>query len=136
MVNHLWLVTTPRFVLGFTFAAAAINYFWQVTFGRALFPTPITDRAKRFAGDIIAAGYLWPLMKLVNLTAGILLISNQAPAFALALLSPITVVIVWFQIILNPLPTPLATTAVVVVCESLLFHAYAACYIGLFSISN
>ena len=123
----------PRVVLGFIFAAAAINHFWEVTFRRALLPTPITDQAKRFAGGIIAAGFLWPLMKLLNLTAAILLLSNQAPALALALLAPITVVIVWFQLVLNPLPLPLATTAAVVVCESLLFHAYAACYVGLFS---
>ena len=135
-MSHLWLVTIPRFMLGFIFSAAAINYFCEVLFGRVLIPTPIADQAKRFASDIIAAGYLWPLMKLVNLAAGILLISNQAPALALALLAPVTVVIVWFQLILNPLPLPSATTAVVVVCELLLFRAYATCYIGLLSMRN
>jgi putative oxidoreductase len=135
-VGHQWLVMIPRSLLGFIFSAAAINYFWEVTFGQVLIPMPIADQAKRFAGDVMDAGYLWPLMKLVNLTSGIMLISNQAPALALALLAPVTVVIVWFQLILNPLPLPLATTAVVVICELLLFRAYANCYIGLLSMCN
>jgi hypothetical protein len=58
-------------------------------------------------------------------------IVNRAPAFALALLAPITVVITWFQICLNPLPVPLATVVVVVACELLLSRAYAPCYVSM-----
>ena len=123
-----------RVVLGLVFAAAAINYFWQVALGWAFLPLPVTPQGKAFAGSIIAAGYLWPLMKLINLTAGTLLVTNRAPAFALALLAPITVVIVWFQLAFNPLPLALITTVVVVVCELLLFRAYARCYLGLFRV--
>ena len=127
-----WFQTVPRIVLGTVFAAAAINYFWECAWGRALFCVPVTDRGMQFAGMIIRAGYLWPLMKLINLTAGTLLIANRAPAFALALLVPITVVIVWFQLILNPLPMPLATVALVVGCELLLARTYAARYCPMF----
>jgi putative oxidoreductase len=65
----------------------------------------------QFAGVIIKVGYLWPLMKAINLVAGVLLIANLAPAFAVALLLPITVIIVWFQVLLNPLPVPIGTCA-------------------------
>src|SRR5580698_2633619 len=128
----LWSVTIPRLVLGAIFASAALNYFWSVAFGRMLVPVSITPEAMQFAGMIIKTGYLWPLMKGINLAAGILLIANRAPAFALALLLPVTVIIVWFQILLNPLPVPMATAAVEVACELLLLRAYAGRYAGMF----
>jgi putative oxidoreductase len=128
----LWLVTIPRFVLGAIFAGAAVNYFWSVVFGWMLLPLSITTQAMQFAGVIIKIGYLWPLMKSINLAAGILLIANRAPAFAVALLLPVTVIIVWFQIFLNPLPVPVATVVLAVVCELLLLRAYASRYAGMF----
>ena len=51
-------------------------------------------------------------MKSINLAAGILLIVNRWPAFALALLLPVTVIIIWFQTYFNPLPVPVATVVV------------------------
>lgn len=129
----LWLETIPRIVLGAVFASAALSYFWQVVFGWPLLPVPIAPRAMRFAGEIIQVGYLWPLMKAINLAAGVALLTNRAPAFALALLAPITVVIVWFQVFLNPLPVPMATVIVVIVCEAMLVRAYAGSYAGMFT---
>jgi putative oxidoreductase len=94
---------------------------------------PVTDQGRDFAGRIIAAGYLWPLMKLLVLAASILLLTNRATAFGLAMLVPITVVIVWFQSTLNPLPVPVATTFTVVICELLLIKAYASRFAGMFN---
>jgi len=131
-VRTLWLVTIPRVVLGIIFASAAVNYFWMEALGWPLLPVHISDRGLQFALSIIKVGYLWPLMKSINLAAGFLLIVNRAPAFALALLVPITVVIIWFQVLLNPLPVPLATVAVVVCCEVMLVRAYAKSYAGMF----
>jgi hypothetical protein len=131
-VKNLWLVTIPRIVLGSIFASAALSYFWAQVFGWPLLPVPISERGLIFALSIIRTGYLWPLMKFINLVAGILLIVNRAPAFALALLAPITVVIIWFQMFFNPLPIPLATVSVIVVCELLLLRAYAAHCAGMF----
>jgi putative oxidoreductase len=130
--RSLWSVTIPRILLGAIFASAALNYFWSVVFGQTLVPVSITPEAMQFAGMIIKIGYLWPLMKAINLFAGILLMANRAPAFALALLLPVTVIIVWFQVLLNPLPIPMATAAVEVVCELLLLRAYAGRYAGMF----
>jgi len=126
------LITIPRIVLGAIFASAALNYFWSLVFGWMLVPVSITPQAMQFAGVVIKTGYLWPLMKAINLVAGILLIANRAPAFALALLLPVTVIIVWFQIFLNPLPVPLATAVLEVICELILLRAYAGRYAGMF----
>jgi len=129
----LWLVTIPRMVLGIIFASAALSYFWMEALGWPLLPVRISDQGLQFALSIIRVGYLWPLMKFINLVAGSLLILNRAPAFALALLAPITVVIIWFQIFLNPLPVPLVTVAVVILCEVMLLRAYAKSYAGMFA---
>lgn len=128
-----WLMTIPRVILGAIFAGAALSYFWSVVFGWALLPVPITAQAMQFAGAIIKIGYLWPLMKAINLVAGLLLMANRAPAFAVALLLPVTVIIVWFQIFLNPLPVPVATAALAVTCELMLLRAYAGRYAGMFT---
>jgi putative oxidoreductase len=127
-----WLTTIPRIVLGAVFAGAALNYFWSVVFGWMLFPVSITPQAMQFAGVVIKTGYLWPLMKAINLVAGILLIANRAPAFAVALLVPVTVIIVWFQVFLNPLPIPIATAVLAAICELMLLRAYASRYAGMF----
>jgi hypothetical protein len=132
----LWLITLPRIVLGAIFASAALSYFWSVAFGWMLLPVPITAQAMQCAGTIIKIGYLWPLMKGINLVAALLLMANRAPAFALALLLPVTVVIVWFQVFLNPLPLPVATVALAVLCELMLLRAYAGRYAGLFVNDN
>jgi hypothetical protein len=128
----LWLITLPRLVLGAIFAGAALSYFWSVVFGWMLLPVPITAQAMQFAGAIIKIGYLWPVMKAINLVAGLLLIANRAPAFAVALLLPVTVIIVWFQLFLNPLPVPVATVVLAVLCELMLLRAYAERYAGMF----
>jgi putative oxidoreductase len=128
----LWLETVPRVLLGAIFASAALSFFWQEIFGWPLLPVRITARGMQFALVIVQVGYLWPLMKGINLVAGVLLIVNRAPAFALALLMPVTVVIIWFQILLNPLPVPLATVVVAVLCEVMLIRAYAGSYACVF----
>jgi putative oxidoreductase len=130
--SSVLLMTIPRIVLGAIFAGAALNYFWSMVFGWMLLPVSITPQAMQFAGVVIKTGYLWPLMKAINLVAGILLIANRAPAFAVALLLPVTVIIVWFQIFLNPLPIPVATAVLAVICELTLLRAYASRYAGMF----
>jgi putative oxidoreductase len=130
--SSVLLMTIPRIVLGAIFASAALNYFWSVVFGWMLLPVSITPQAMQFAGVVIKTGYLWPLMKAINLVAGILLIANRAPAFAVALLVPVTVIIVWFQVFLNPLPIPVATAVLAVICELMLLRAYASRYAGMF----
>lgn len=128
----LWRITVPRMVLGAIFASAALSYFWSVVFGWMLLPVPITAQAMQFAGTIIKIGYLWPTMKAINLAAALMLMTNRAPAFAVALLLPVTVIIVWFQAFLNPLPLPVATVVLAVLCELMLLRAYAGRYAGMF----
>lgn len=76
-----------------------------------------------------ATGFLWPLMKTVELIGAACLLSNRAPAFGLALLAPVMAVIVLFQGVLNPQGAPVA--ALLVVCSALLLRSYATRYASL-----
>jgi hypothetical protein len=118
------VVTVARLVLGTTFVVMALNYFFRILLHAHLLPIPVTDQGKQFAQNLQAIGFIWPFMKAVNLAAGSMLVANRAPAFALALLLPATVMIVWFHIKLDPLPLPLLVTGVIVVCELVLLTAY------------
>jgi len=69
-------------------------------------------------------------MKTVDLVAVFCLLTNQAPAFGLALLAPIMSVVVLFQFFLNPKGIPIAL--LLIVCGGLLAYAYADRYAALF----
>ena len=118
------IVTTARLALGITFVVMALNYFFRILLNVHLLPVPVTDQGKQFAQSLQTIGFIWPFMKTVNLFAGSLLVVNRAPAFALALLLPSTVMIVWFHVKLDPLPLPLLITGLIVACELVLLTAY------------
>jgi hypothetical protein len=69
-------------------------------------------------------------MKVVEIIGAICLLSNRAPAFGLAVLSPIMTVVVLFHIFLNPQGIPLAS--LLVICGALLLRAYASRYAAVF----
>ena len=69
-------------------------------------------------------------MKVVEITGASCLLSNRAPAFGLAILSPIMTVVVLFHLFLNPQGIPLAV--LLVICGALLLRAYASRYATVF----
>jgi hypothetical protein len=70
------------------------------------------------------------MLKAVNLTGGLSLLLNLAPAFGLALLAPIMTVIVFFHVVLNPQGVPVAL--IMTVLGLLLVFAYRDRYRALF----
>jgi putative oxidoreductase len=91
-----------------------------------LIQPPITERGLQFEEALKSAGFLWPLMKTVELIGAACLLTHRAPALGLALLSPVMAVVVLFHGFLNPQGAPLA--ALLVVCGALLLRAYAPRY--------
>jgi hypothetical protein len=105
---HKYVPTAARLFLGLVFTVFGLNFFLH------FLPTPpSTPRAGAFAGALFASGYLFPLLKLTEITAGVLLLGNRFVPLALALLAPIVVNIVGFHLFLAPsgLPLPLAVLA-------------------------
>jgi len=55
-----------------------------------------------FMTGMMAAKYFFPLLKLTELVAGLLLVVRQAPALALIILAPITINIIFVHAFLTP----------------------------------
>jgi hypothetical protein len=118
------IITTdvPRVLLALLFLVGAANGFaWMIT-GHDLIHPPTSDAGLRFEGALRDSGFLWPLMKTIDLVAGLMLLFNRAPALALLMLLPIIVVIVLFHVVLNPGGLPIA--AVMTVLTAMLVFAY------------
>ena len=105
---HRYLPTAARLLLGLVFTVFGLNFFLH------FLPTPpSTPRAGAFAGALFASGYLFPLLKITEIGAGLLLLSNRFVPLALAVLAPIVINIVGFHLFLAPsgLPLPLVVLA-------------------------
>ena len=100
--------TAARLFLGLVFTVFGLNFFLH------FLPTPPEPpQALAFAGALFGSGYLFPLLKSIEVVAGLLLLSGLFVPLALALLAPVIVNIVAFHLVLAPggLPIPLAVLA-------------------------
>jgi len=86
-----------RIALGLMFTGAGITGLLQLAA-----PPPLTGAAGSFMGGLAAAGYFFPLLKSVELVAGLLLLSGRMVPLALTLLAPIVVNIAAFHFLLAP----------------------------------
>lgn len=89
--------TAARIALGLIFTVFGANGFLGF-----LPQPPVPPDAGAFLGALLSAGYLFPLIKGIELGAGLLLLSNRYVPLALLLLAPIVVNIVAFHTFLAP----------------------------------
>jgi len=129
-MKKILLETVPRLVLGAIFMLGAVDGFWFIFSGGHLIHPPTSERGLQFEQALIAAGFFWPFMKLLNFIGAFCLLTNRAPALGLMLLAPIMATIVLFHFFLNPQGIPIAI--LLIVCGALLARAYAGNYAGLF----
>jgi putative oxidoreductase len=122
-MKKFWMLTAPRVALGVVFLVGAIDGFSFIATGTHLVHPPTSQRGLQFEEALKSVGFLWPLMKIVELIAAACLLTNRAPALGFTLLLPIMAVVVLFHGFLNPQGAPLA--ALLVVCGALLLRAYA-----------
>jgi uncharacterized membrane protein YphA (DoxX/SURF4 family) len=96
MTESKWTVGA-RVLLGLIFTVFGLNGFLH------FLPMQAMDGpAGAFAGALAATGYMFPLIKVTEIVAGVLLLVGRLPAFALLLLAPIVVNIVAFHAFLAP----------------------------------
>lgn len=124
------LVTIPRVLLGLLFLVSAIDGFWWLATGTNLIHPPTSEPGLAFEAALQSSGFIWPMVKVVNLAGGLSLLCNLAPAFGLALLAPIMTVIVFFHLVLNPQGVPVAL--IMAALGLLLIFAYRDRYAALF----
>lgn len=86
-----------RILLGLIFLVFGLNGFLN------FIPVPpMEGPSAQFLGALAATGYMFPLIKGIEVIVGILLLLNKKVPLALILLAPITVNIVLFHAILAP----------------------------------
>jgi putative oxidoreductase len=89
-----FLPVAARLFLGLVFTVFGLNFFLHF-----LPMPPMSAKAGAFAGALLGSGYLFPLMKTVEVAAGLALLANRFVPLALALLAPIVVNIVGFHLV-------------------------------------
>ncbi len=97
------LATASRLGLGLVFTVFGLNFFLHF-----LPQPPAPPAAHAFAGALFASGYVFPVIKTIEVVAGVLLLARVAVPFALVVLAPIIVNIVAFHALLAPTGVPLA----------------------------
>jgi uncharacterized membrane protein YphA (DoxX/SURF4 family) len=115
--------TAGRVLLGLMFFVFGLNGFLNF-----IPQPPPPDRAMAFMGALAATGYMFPLIKGVEVVAGAMLLSNRFAPLALALLAPNIVNIVLFHAVLAPagLPVALAVLALEIYAAWTYRSAYAS----------
>jgi hypothetical protein len=92
-----YLTIVLRYLLGIVFFVFGLNGFLQFI---PLPPYP--GPAGAFLGALAATGYLFPLLKTIEVVGGALLLGNRFVPLALTLLAPALVNIVLFHTVLAP----------------------------------
>lgn len=91
------LPLVARIVLGLVFVVFGANGLF-----RFLPEPPLPAAALPFVGGLASAGYFFPMLKLVEIAAGLLLLSGRLVPLALVVLAPIIVNIAAFHLFLAP----------------------------------
>jgi uncharacterized membrane protein YphA (DoxX/SURF4 family) len=121
------LTTALRIIMGLIFVIFGINKFAN------FMPAPeLTESAGSFIGAIIGTGYMWEVMAVIYIIAGLLLLLNKAVPFALLLLAPMVVNIFLFHAILDPAGLAGPSTLVAIL-QIALMYAYWDRFKGLFN---
>jgi len=90
------LVRTVQIILGLALLLFGLNTFLQ------FMPAPIFNEAgTAFLNALFATGYIFPLMGIIWILAGLLFIFNRCSSFAAVLIFPISVNLLLFHLILD-----------------------------------
>ena len=115
------LVTGARILLGLIFFVFGLNFFFHF-----LPQPPMPAAAGAFAGAMFATGYLFVVVKVVEVASGALLLAGRFVPLALAVLAPIVINIVLFHGFLAP--AGIALPLVVLALELFLAWSYRSAY--------
>ncbi len=110
------VTTIARYLLGIAMLVFGANKFLQ------FMPNPpLSEEAGAFMGALGGSGYIFPILGIVYIIAGILLVLNKAVPFALIMLVPVSINIVAFH--LKFAPDGILFAAIVALLNILLIYA-------------
>lgn len=96
--SKIKFVSAVRIQLGVLFVVFGANGFLNF-----IPQPPLPAAAGAFLGALAATGYMFPLIKGIEILAGAALLSNRFVPLAVAVLAPIVVNIVAFHVVLAPM---------------------------------
>jgi hypothetical protein len=108
--------TVARYVLGLAMLVFGANKFFH------FMPNPeLPEAAGAFMGALDGSGYIFPILGIAYIIAGLCLVLNKAVPFALIVLVPVSINIIAFHLAFDPAGVLFA--AVVAVLNLLLIYA-------------
>jgi len=122
------VVTVARVLFGLLFLVFGLNFFFHF-----MPMPPMSGPPAAFMGALFATGYMFPLIKVTEIVAGVLLISGRFVPLGLLLLAPILVNIAAFHIFLTP--GEVGMSAVLVAIEAFLAWSYRDSFRGVLNAS-
>jgi uncharacterized membrane protein YphA (DoxX/SURF4 family) len=114
-------ILAARILLGLIFFVFGLNFFLHF-----IPQPPMAGPAGAFAGAMFATGYLFVLLKVVEVVCGVMLLAGRFVPLALALLAPVVVNIVFFHAFLAP--AGIVLPLVVLALEIFLAWSYRTAY--------
>lgn len=105
------LIFGARIILGGIFFFFGLNGLMMIFTGSGFIPMPTpSEKMMAVMGGLFAAGYLMPLVKILEIVGGLLLLSNRYVPLALTLLAPIMVNILGLHLFAEPSALPMGAT--------------------------
>jgi hypothetical protein len=115
-----------RFALGGIFLVFAADYAFHF-----LPELPFTDAGGRYLEALLATGFMFPLIKSVEVTGALLIIDGRFAPLGLLIVAPVVLNIALYHMVLDPNGSIVAS--VLVVAELFLLWRYRAAYRSLFT---
>lgn len=112
-----------RVLLGLVFVVFGLNGFFH------FIPTPeMTEAAGSLMGALVATGYFMMVVKLVEVLAGLMILTGRFLPLGLILLAPVSVHILLLHVFLDPKGLPMAIF--IIVLQLFLAWAYRGSFSG------
>jgi putative oxidoreductase len=120
-------VTVARVLLGLMLIAFGADWFYHFL----PFAGEVTPQGEAFLNALVETGYLFTLIKSIEVIAGVLLLTGFRPQLGAALVAPVAVNIALYHLLLDPNGALFA--APVVGLEAYLLWAYRDAFAPLFA---
>ena len=121
-------ILIARIILGFIFFIFGLNFFFHFIPSNS----QPEGKAAAFLGGLFQSGYIFPLIKVIEIVAGALLLINRYVALVLIVLMPISINILLFHSVLEPGGTPTTISVLIIVTQLFLAWSYRNSYKQLF----
>jgi putative oxidoreductase len=113
-----------RILLGAIFLVFGLNFFLHFLPNN----TQPEGKAAAFLGGLFQSGYIFPLIKVIEVACGILLLLNRYVALVLIILMPISINILLFHSLLEPGSMPIAISLLIIAAQLFLAWNYRNYY--------